>query len=138
MGDALNLRVIREPSTNAATIGSLWIDGVWQCWTLEDIVRPPGVKVPGETAIPAGRYPVRLTPSARFGRTLPEILEVPNFRGIRIHAGNRSSDTAGCLLVGAERGGVWIAQSRIAFEKVMAKLVMADSITLRIYNAEDV
>lgn len=133
----MQLRVIREPSTNAATLGSLWIDGAWQCWTLEDVIRPPGVKVPGATAIPAGRYDVRLTPSARFGRTLPELVNVPNFAGIRIHAGNRASDTQGCILVGAERGGVWIAHSRIAIEKLMAKLVTADNITVRIYNSED-
>lgn len=133
----MQLRVIREPSTNAATLGSLWIDGAWQCWTLEDVMRPPGVKVPGETAIPAGRYAVRLTPSARFGRTLPELLNVPNFVGVRIHAGNRASDTQGCILVGAERGGLWIAQSRPAMEKLMAKLVTAEDITVRIYNSED-
>jgi hypothetical protein len=134
----MRLRVIREPSTTAATLGSLWIDGVWHCWTLEDIVRAPGVKVPGETAIPVGEYGVRLTYSPRFGRTLPELVAVPGFTGVRVHGGNRARDTDGCLLVGAERGDLWIAQSRVALEKVMAKLVMADSITVRIYNAGDV
>jgi hypothetical protein len=38
------------------TIGSLTIDGAWECWTLEDAVRPDGVKIYGETAIPPGLY----------------------------------------------------------------------------------
>ncbi len=132
----MTLRVIREPSRESTTLGSLYVDGVWQCWTLEDQVRAE--KVPGQTAIPAGAYDVRLTPSPRFGRTLPEVLSVPGFQGIRIHAGNRASDTQGCLLVGSERGALWIAQSRLALERLMAKLVVADSIRLKIYNHDEV
>lgn len=126
------LRLIREPSKDGATLGVLFVDGVFQCWTLEDVVRP--VKVPGETAIPAGSYAVKLTPSPRFNRVLPEVLNVPNFIGIRIHAGNRKEDTEGCILVGEQRGEGWIGSSQAALSKLMPRLVSADAITLFIEN----
>ena len=130
----MHLRVIREPSTAAATLGILLIDGVFVCWTLEDVVRP--VKIPGETAIPAGRYDVRLSFSQRFQKTLPELLAVPGFAGIRIHAGNTQADTAGCLLVGRIRAVDRVEESKLALMHVMEQLRRAttagDPITITI------
>lgn len=116
----MNLRVIREPSTVAATLGILLIDGVFTCWTLEDVVRE--VKIPGETAIPAGRYDVRLSLSQRFQKVLPEVLAVPGFTGIRIHAGNTQADTHGCLLVGRVRAYDRVEESKLALMNVMEHL----------------
>ena len=134
----MNLRVIREPSTAAATMGILLIDGVFVCWTLEDVVRP--VKIPGETAIPAGRYDVRLSLSQRFQKLLPEVLAVPGFTGIRIHAGNTRKDTAGCLLVGRVRAVDRIEESKLALMNVMEHLRRAttagDPITITIEEAQ--
>lgn len=128
------LRVIREPSTAASTLGILLIDGVFACWTLEDVVR--AVKIPGETAIPAGRYDVRLSLSQRFQKVLPEVLAVPGFTGIRIHAGNTQADTAGCLLVGRVRAYDRVEESKLALMNVMEHLRRAttagDPITLTI------
>ena len=128
------LRVIREPSTAAATMGLLLIDGVFTCWTLEDVVRE--VKIPGETAIPAGRYDVRLSLSQRFQKLLPEILTVPGFTGIRIHAGNTQADTHGCLLVGRVRAVDRVEESKLALMHVMEHLRRAttagDPITITI------
>ena len=130
----MHLRVIREPSTVAATMGLLLIDGVFTCWTLEDVVR--AVKIPGETAIPAGRYDVRLSFSQRFQKTLPELLAVPGFTGIRIHAGNTQADTAGCLLVGRIRASDRVEESKLALMHVMEQLRRAttagDPITITI------
>ncbi len=115
----------RQPSADGATIGELSIDGVHECWTLEDVVRPPGVKVPGQTAIPAGRYRVTVTFSNRFQRLLPLVNDVPGFTGIRIHPGNTAADTDGCLLVGVTKGANSVGQSRMAFEPLFAKIVAA-------------
>lgn len=109
---------------SSATIGELLINDKHLCDTLEDRVRPEGEKVYGKTAIPEGTYEVKLTHSPRFKKILPEILNVPNFSGIRIHTGNSSKDTEGCILVGTWNGEKedWVGNSRIAFDKLMTLL----------------
>lgn len=109
---------------SSATIGELLINDKHLCDTLEDRVRPEGEKVYGKTAIPEGTYEVKLTHSPRFKKILPEILNVPNFSGIRIHTGNSSKDTEGCILVGTWDGEKedWVGNSRIAFDELMTLL----------------
>ena len=121
----MNLTLQRRPSANGATIGELLIDGTHECWTCEDVVRAPGVKVPGETAIPAGRYRVTITQSARFGRMMPLINDVPGFEGIRIHIGNTAADTEGCVLLGQTCGTSTVAASKLAFDAFYPKLEAA-------------
>lgn len=107
-----------------ATIGELLINDKHLCDTLEDRVRPEGEKVYGKTAIPEGKYEIELTHSPRFKKILPEILNVPNFSGIRIHTGNSSKDTEGCIIVGTWDGEKedWVGSSKIAFDKLMSLL----------------
>lgn len=81
------------------TIGRLYINGSYFCDTLEDRVRL-GMKIKHETAIDYGKYLIDWTFSNRFGRYMPLLLNVPNFTGIRIHSGNTSEDTSGCILLG--------------------------------------
>ena len=109
---------------SSATIGELLINDKHLCDTLEDRVRPEGEKVYGKTAIPEGTYEVKLTHSPRFKKILPEILNVPNFSGIRIHTGNSSKVTEGCILVGTWLGEKedWVGNSRIAFDELMTLL----------------
>jgi len=97
------------------TIGKLYIDGAYFCDTLEDTVRKE--KIAGKTAIPAGTYKVKKTYSPRFNKQLPEILDVPGFTGVRIHAGNTAKDTDGCLLLGLNKtkGSVLNSQNAMAF-----------------------
>ncbi len=87
----------------AYTIGKLYIDGQYFCDTLEDTVRAPGIKVPGQTAVSAGTYKVQVTPSPRFKRNLPRLFDVPNFEGVLIHRGNTAADSSGCILVGENK-----------------------------------
>ena len=62
--------------------------------------------------------------SNRFKKILPEVLAVPNFTGIRIHAGNTAKDTHGCLLLGQTRNveARSIGQSKLALEAFMTKI----------------
>lgn len=123
----MKLRLDRIFCTNECTIGELYVDSSYMTDTLEDRVRPEGEKVYGKTAIPEGTYEVKLTHSPRFKKILPEILNVPNFSGIRIHTGNSSKDTEGCIIVGTWDGEKedWVGSSKIAFDKLMSLLEKA-------------
>ncbi len=120
----LELVVQRRPSADGCTLGQLTIDGAHECFTLEDVVRD-GPKIPGETAIPAGRYAVAITFSPRFQRMLPLLCDVPNFEGVRIHAGNRASETEGCLLVGQSVAHDSIQSSVLALAALQPKIATA-------------
>ena len=123
----MDIQVHRLTLTGTSTIGEMIVDGKFECYTLEDPVRAPGVKVPGDTAIPAGTYQVIIDDSARFGRPMPHILNVPGFVGIRIHCGNTSEDTEGCILVGTHKGSNEIDHCRPAFERFFTALEDAGS-----------
>lgn len=119
----MTIRVIREPSINGTTFGVVFVDDRFFSFSLEDQIRERSGqpvarwKVPGQTAIPSGRYRVVYTRSQRFGRLLPELLDVPGFSGVRLHSGNVASETDGCLLLGAQRDGVRLSESRKACEQ---------------------
>lgn len=115
------LRLERRWPKEMYTIGVLHVDGKFFCNTLEDKVVDTNCngcfdagerKVPGETAIPYGTYRVRYSWSNKFGRMLPELVDVPSFQGIRIHPGNTRKDTAGCILVGLNKEVGKVCQSR--------------------------
>lgn len=136
----LVLKVQRQPTTDSGTLGNLdaLVDGVkvYSCYTLEDKVRAPGVKVWGDTAIPAGTYAVRLSVSDRFRRELPEVLGVLGFSGVRMHGGNTNVDTHGCLLLGTEKWGpTKIGICAPAVNKVSSLIRAAAKSTLEIKDA---
>lgn len=119
----MKLVVTRSPSDEQCTLGKLTVDGEFECFTLEDIVRPDGEpKVFGETAIPYGLYQVVITFSPHFQRDMPLLVNVPSFDGVRIHPGNSAKDTEGCLLVGDAEGRDAISQSRSAFDALYPKI----------------
>lgn len=121
----MNLLLKREPHPDY-TVGKLYIDGVYECFTLEDPVRE--TKVYGKTAIPYGTYDVIINQSARFKRELPLLLNVENFAGVRIHAGNTVEDTEGCILVGTTRtkNGI-VLNSALAFKFLFKKMKGAET-----------
>jgi len=125
----MEILVRRGPSAQGATIGQLYVNGEHECYTLEDEVRE-GPKVPGETAIPEGRYRVTITRSNRFSKAAghdvftPELQDVPGFSGIRIHKGNWAKDTEGCILVGVlpAPDGTAVWSSKTAYERLFPKI----------------
>ena len=117
----MNLKLERNQCGRDFTIGSLYVGDDWECWTLEDQLRPVGVKVAAQTCIPAGKYLIQLTHSNRFQRILPLLRDVPMFEGIRIHSGNVKEDTEGCIIVGS-RGVDRVNNSRVTYERLMLKL----------------
>ena len=128
----MRLRLERSEFTENSTIGNLYIDDVFFCYTLEDKVRDEKIK--RETAIPTGMYEIRLTMSNRFKKVLPLLLRVPNFEGVRIHSGNTKDHTEGCILLGMVKDIDFVGMSRVAMNKLMAKLDKAENITLLIEN----
>jgi hypothetical protein len=127
----IKLFVARGTKAKTHTAGKMYWNGELLCYTLEDPVReingkPVGEwKIKGETAIPEGKYRVILTKSPRFKRILPEVLNVPGYTAVRIHAGNQTKDTDGCILVGMYDGNEtdnWLGHSRKAEDLLVAKI----------------
>lgn len=108
------------------TIGKLYIDDAYFCDTLEDTVRDTNKsgkfdngeqKIKGKTAIPYGTYEIKWTYSPRFKKYTPQLMNVPSFEGIRVHAGNTSADTEGCLIIGENKQVGKVLNSRATINK---------------------
>jgi hypothetical protein len=108
----MEITLIRLNKDTDSTIGVMYIDGKFQCYTLEDEERD--VKIKGETCIPKGTYEVKfrevvsgLTKKYRerydwFHYHLM-LQDVPNFNYVYMHVGNTDEHTDGCLLVGEQQ-----------------------------------
>ena len=136
----MEIKLIRESFGDTFTEGKLLIDNVFECYTVEDTDRKMEEdltrKINGKTAIPRGRYEVILSMSNRFKKILPEVLNVPGFAGIRVHSGNSSVDTDGCIILGSINDKVdddWIGGSKIALTQFMAKLETAKENNEKVY-----
>ena len=118
----IHLTLERTNLNQDYTIGKLSINQKYFSDTLEDRVRDlvNEKKVYGETAIPYGIYKVVITESNRFKRRLPLLLDVPNFVGVRIHAGNNAGHTEGCILVGENKIKGGLINSRM-YEDLLVK-----------------
>lgn len=136
----MELKIVRNKLNKEFTEGKLYINGVYFCDTLEDKDRGllqtmpvdtiKAVKVYKETCIPYGKYKVILSMSKRFGKVMPEVLDVKVFVGIRMHSGNTIYDTEGCILVGNKASDGVITNSRKTFNALMNILKTQKSISL--------
>jgi hypothetical protein len=135
----VEILVKRNPSKQGATIGRMSVDGVEECYTLEDDVREvpdqpvSAWKIQNVTAIPRGRYQVTITHSPHFGCDLPLLSNVPGYTAVRIHWGNKAADTDGCLLVGQTTEGNLIYKSKAAFEVLFPKIQAALAANVPVY-----
>ena len=106
----MELKLIRKYRKTDYTIGILYVNNKYFCEILEDTDRGlkdsmsleeiKKIKIKDQTCIPYGKYKVTVTYSPKFKRELPEILGVNSFSGIRMHRGNTTADTLGCILCG--------------------------------------
>ncbi|MCW3808138.1 DUF5675 family protein [Plebeiibacterium marinum] len=142
----MELTVLRYSAGRDSTLGLLFVDGKFRCYTLEDEYR--SIKVYGETRIPAGRYHLKLRTCgihhARYQKKFPgfhkgmlHVTGVPNFTNILIHIGNDDDDTAGCLLVGESTISNVNLDGRVNQSTNAYKMVYPE-IALAIENKEEV
>lgn len=141
----MNLTLIRFHSSSDDTLGLLYIEKGFAGFVMEDEFRE--IKVMGETRIPAGVYQIAYTWSPKFKKFMLEVLNVPNFSGIRIHPGNTEADTDGCLLPGNvcrfnPNGNSRVEESTLAYTRIFGKVVSAlnnaEKVTLTIKDASNV
>ena len=128
-----NLLLTRYVNNGSATLGNLFIERLFQCYTLED--EPRDIKVAGKTRIPAGTYEIercynsgiltRMKSWFPEGDFIPSLKDVPDFDYVRIHTGNRHTETEGCLLVGTQAAGkdeYMVLDSRSAYKALWRRL----------------
>lgn len=138
----MNLLLKREEFTNESTIGSLYINGKFFCYTLEDFDRDKNkdgdlndageTKVFGLTAIPRGKYKVIIDYSPTFKKSLPKVLNVPGFEGIRIHNGNTAAHSNGCILLGSSKSKNFVGNSVNTLKSFMSIIAKEKSVEIEI------
>tara|TARA_B100000287_G_C20582194_1_gene760806 strand:+ start:593 stop:1180 length:588 start_codon:yes stop_codon:yes gene_type:complete len=149
----MKLDVVRTQFGKDATNGMLFINGVFECYTLEDEVRD--VKVHSETAIPLGEYEIKLRTeggfhkkyTTRYGAMHKGMLwlqNVPGFTWILVHTGNTDEHSAGCLLIGETQQDLdkgrdgFVGGSGDAYKKMYPKvanaLLSGEKVTIKYSN----
>lgn len=123
----MKVEIRRLWETPRSVSGEMWIDGQFECYTLEPSRLTPVHE--GHPCIAAGTFKVILTLSPHLGYITPEVLDVPGRTAIRWHIGNKPEDVLGCAAVGEAHSTDWVANSTIAFKKLMTLLGTADEIT---------
>ena len=138
----MRIELVRIAFKSTYTIGKLYVDGKYFCDVLEDVDRGLDSsmteseilekKVKGQTAIPTGHYVINITYSPKYKRMMPLLLDVKGFSGIRIHSGNSSKDTEGCLLVGKNKKVGMVLESRDTYQRLFKMMEGQKEITIDI------
>jgi hypothetical protein len=133
----MKLTVVRTQFGTDATNGILLVDGIFECYTLEDQYQ--AVKVMHETCIPEGTYDIKFRTVGGFHEKYKKkyqnahygmlhLQDVPNFTYILIHGGNTDEHTSGCLIVGETQQDLdiskdgFISRSQVAYKKLYRKV----------------
>jgi hypothetical protein len=131
----MKLTLLRFYDSGKATAGLLFVDGKFECYTLEDEHRD--VKVMAETRIPEGTFEIKYRKegghhteySKKFGKEhfgMLHLQNVPKFEYILIHIGNSEKDSAGCILVGNQITRIpTLVDSTGAYKSLYAKVATA-------------
>ena len=149
----MDLKQKRFSGGDESTLGLIFVEERFFCYSLEDQFNEP--KVPGETRIPAGRYQIILrTEGGMFGRYAARfpwhrgmlwLQDVPDFKFIYIHVGNKDDDSEGCILIGdgqiqnvTERGQVTssVAAYRRLYE-VITEALLSEEVWITIYEENE-
>lgn len=132
----MKTKIIRVAEGKQSTLSHLYIDGIFQCFLLEDKIRQ--VKIKSQTAIPTGEFHLVVNTwggmNKKYANTfhdihrgMIEIEGLPTFDAVYIHVGNTITQTAGCPLVGLswikKDGDFQVLQSREAYKMVYPKLL---------------
>ena len=138
----MRIELVRIAFKSTYTIGKLYVDGKYFSDVLEDVDRGLDSsmteseilekKVKGQTAIPTGHYVINITYSPKYKRMMPLLLDVKGFSGIRIHSGNSSKDTEGCLLVGKNKKVGMVLESRDTYKRLFKMMQDQKEITIDI------
>ena len=129
----MKLQVVRTQFGKDATNGLLFIDGKFECYTLEDQYQ--AVKVMHETCIPEGEYEIQFRKtggfhtrySAKYGNShygMLHLQDVPGFTYILIHSGNTDEHTSGCLIVGETQQDLDLGKDGFVGQSVRAYKAM--------------
>ena len=128
----LHILITRNWRKTDYTVGRLYVNGKQLCNSIEDTDRrlfqgqPLSeilkIKVKGQTAIPTGTYRIRVTESPKFKRPLIEVVDVPGFSGIRIHALNTAEQSEGCIGPGLNTAPGRVTESR-KYENILTDMV---------------
>ena len=145
----MKLQVDRTQFGKDATNGLLFVNGVFECYTLEDQYQ--AVKVMHETCIPEGTYDIKFRTvggfhekyKKKYGNShfgMLHLQDVPNFTYILIHAGNTDEHTSGCLIVGETQQDLDISDDGFIghsgkaylklYNKVAKELLLGKSVTI--------
>lgn len=118
----------RDIRTETAILGSLFLNDTFICYTLENALK----------AIPSGAYKLENSNSPKFKRELSLIYNknVPAKRGIRIHAGNEYTESAGCVLVGMKRNETKGTLSEATNAEIMVTMLCRNNKDLIILECE--
>lgn len=139
----MEILIDRKWKKDTYTVGNVYVNGAFFGNSLEDkdrglsdtmsVEQIAQKKVYGETAIPTGTYEVKMTYSNKFstrawGRKyqgkVPELLNVKGFSGVRIHPGNSSKDTLGCILLGKNGVKGMVTQSTSYYYKLLDNYIL--------------
>lgn len=139
----IRLTLHRETSGEKSTIGRLYINGEFECFTLENPWKDNKRRI---SCIPEGTYEVKFRRVGGWFKTakedfpdihnevfgMLELQDVPERDYILVHWGNDPGDTMGCILLGETKAADFVGRSRAAYRKAYPKIAKPLSCNQRV------